>query len=201
MYCKLHHRATSRAERGEESCGAGPASSRQLSGRSAVDVSEERQYIDREGRHAVERTVYKAALKTPASPHCVAPLGASRQSSLSEPTLTHRCRCTVARTALEIWNLVDLSVPVSSDQSVVCRLSRVGSGCVAVSASVGVSGPGPGVHYADVSAAEIVESLPALPTAISPSKSKRQDPISGGAIRHRQRQASPRWLVDVFEYG
>ena len=38
--CKLNHRATSRAESGEESCAAGPASSRQLLGRSAADVSE-----------------------------------------------------------------------------------------------------------------------------------------------------------------
>eukprot|EP00966_Prymnesium_polylepis_P089456 2071021-Prymnesium_polylepis.1 len=40
IQCKLHHRATSRAESGEEGCAAGPASSRQLLGRSAADVSE-----------------------------------------------------------------------------------------------------------------------------------------------------------------
>eukprot|EP00966_Prymnesium_polylepis_P264389 6108052-Prymnesium_polylepis.1 len=54
--CKLHHRATPRAESGEESCGARPANSSQLSGRSAADVAACSVSTSSEKAAAVERT-------------------------------------------------------------------------------------------------------------------------------------------------
>ncbi len=100
--CKLHHRATSRAESGEESCGARPASSSHVSGRSAADVSAASVHRARRpppskerckkllGRRSATRTVASGAMegatdkRTPESPHRGVLASSARRSDCSE---------------------------------------------------------------------------------------------------------------------